>query len=66
MIIDLTGKKFIAKSSYQTCEFHKKNPGVNYAGCTCTASYGGEYVDDPNPPKKCIHCDGTGIEKANG
>ncbi len=22
------------------CEFHKKYPGQNYAGCTCSGSYG--------------------------
>ena len=21
------------------CEFHKENPGVPYAGCTCSGSY---------------------------
>lgn len=63
MIIDLTGLKMVSKSTYETCEFHKKNPGVNYAGCTCSASYSSEYVPDENPPKQCVHCKGTGIEQ---
>ena len=24
----------------QTCDFHRKNPGVPYAGCMCGGSYG--------------------------
>jgi hypothetical protein len=66
MIINLTGLKMVVTSTHETCAFHKKNPGVNYAGCTCGGSYSGRYVRDPNPPKKCVHCDGTGIEKASG
>jgi hypothetical protein len=63
MIIDLTGKKIIHHSTNTTCEFHKAHPGEVYAGCVCSASYWQEIVDDPNPPKKCSHCDGSGIEK---
>lgn len=66
MIIDLTGLKMVVKSTNETCAFHQKNPGVNYAGCTCGGSYSGHYVPDPNPPRKCIHCKGTGIENDNG
>lgn len=28
-----------------TCEFHKENPGVGYAGCTCFSSYSQSYVE---------------------
>jgi len=26
-------------TSRHTCAFHKKNPGKEYAGCTCSSSY---------------------------
>lgn len=29
----------IGESFSQTCGFHKKNPGMPYAGCTCTGGY---------------------------
>jgi len=63
MHIDLTGKKIITHMTSHTCDFHKENPLINYAGCTCSASYSQEIIDDPNPPKKCSHCGGTGLEK---
>lgn len=60
------GKKYITEVTSHTCSFHEKHPGVAYAGCTCSAAYSQELVDDPNPPKTCTHCDGTGIEKGTG
>lgn len=64
MIIDLRGMKQVAEVSHNTCEYHKKNPGDrNYPGCTCSAAYSSRYVPDPNPPKTCSHCEGTGVEK---
>lgn len=29
----------VVKIKHTTCEFHKKNPGVSYAGCTCMSQY---------------------------
>ena len=61
MLIDLTGMKIVNKSEHHTCEFHKKNPGVQWAGCTCSAGISQTIVPDDTPPKKkCAHCDGTG------
>lgn len=61
MFIDLTGKKQVVKSEHTTCEFHKKNPGVSYAGCTCSGAYSSTWVPDDTPPKKkCDACGGTG------
>jgi len=62
MHIDLTGMKMIPEVRRTVCEFHKRSPFENYAGCTCSASYGGRWIKDPNPPKKCNHCNGSGIE----
>lgn len=66
MIIDLTGMKIVSTVTHETCEFHKKNPGVYYDVCTCSSSYSAKYVRDENPPRKCVHCNGTGIEGDNG
>ena len=60
MLIDLTGKKPVTKVETRTCEFHEKNPGVPWAGCTCSGSYSQTWVKDENPPKPCPHCNGTG------
>ena len=30
----------IAVSTQHTCDFHKKNPGKQWAGCTCSGSFG--------------------------
>lgn len=27
-------------SEHHTCPFHRRNPGVPWAGCTCSGSYG--------------------------
>jgi len=63
MLIDLTGKKIVTKMTGGTCEFHKKNPGVPWAGCTCWGGYSQTVEEDPNPPQPCPHCNGTGRVK---
>lgn len=61
MIIDLTGKKIVTQVEHHTCDFHKKNPMVNFAGCTCSGGVSQMVVPDDAPPKKtCDHCGGTG------
>ncbi len=61
MLIDLTGMKVVTKTEHRTCEFHKKNPGVAWAGCTCMGGVSQTIVQDDTPPKeKCEHCGGTG------
>ena len=38
MKIDLPkGMEVVTK--HHTCDFHKKHPGKNYAGCTCSGAY---------------------------
>lgn len=63
MLIDLRGLKMVSESTHHTCPFHEKNPGVSHAGCTCSASFSGRYIVDPNPPRPCTHCKGTGMVK---
>ena len=31
--------QFTGVSEHRTCGFHQRNPGVKYAGCTCSAFY---------------------------
>lgn len=40
MLIPHDPDRYVVVSSRQTCAFHQKNPGKNYAGCTCGGSYG--------------------------
>ena len=37
MLIEI--KPQITKSEFYPCDFHRKNPGKPYAGCTCCGSY---------------------------
>lgn len=60
MLIDLTGLKPITTVESHTCDFHQKNPGMHYAGCTCSGGYSQKWVKDENPPQPCPHCKGTG------
>lgn len=39
MIINIDTTKYKIDVSNYVCDFHKKNPGVFFAGCTCTTSY---------------------------
>ena len=39
MIIDYNPDDYEMKAEIHTCEFHKNNPGMVFAGCTCTANY---------------------------
>ncbi len=39
MIINYDPDGYVTETSHTTCPFHKKNPGVPYAGCGCTGSY---------------------------
>jgi hypothetical protein len=41
----ITKKKKIT-IHHSTCPVHKRHPGANYAGCTCSSSY--ELRDDPH------------------
>jgi len=63
MMIDLTGMKLVVESSHHICPFHEKNPGASYAGCTCSGSYSGRYIPDPNPPQICTKCNGAGVTR---
>ena len=38
MIINIEPDQEV-KRKMNICEFHKKNPGVSFAGCTCTGIY---------------------------
>ena len=38
MIINIEPNQEV-KTKMNTCDFHKKNPGIPYAGCTCSGSY---------------------------
>jgi len=40
MIINRDPDAWVAESKHSTCEFHKKHPRVEFAGCTCMASWG--------------------------
>ena len=37
------------EESHHTCGFHKKNPGQQYAGCTCSGSYSLVLGPPPTP-----------------
>lgn len=39
MLVDYDPDGYVAEVSHYTCPFHKKNPGVPYAGCGCTGVY---------------------------
>lgn len=46
---------------HHTCDYHKRNPGKPYAGCTCSTSYGQRPTGRILlPPKECPHCHGSG------
>ena len=38
-IIEFNPDDYEIHTEHTTCQFHKDNPGVPYAGCTCTSSY---------------------------
>lgn len=40
MQIHLDSDEYEATHDTTTCRFHRLNPGVAYAGCTCSASFG--------------------------
>lgn len=40
------GKHWATRSDVYTCPYHRKHPGENYAGCTCSAYYHNVLVDD--------------------
>jgi len=63
MMIDLRGLKMVSEVTHHTCPFHEKNPGVSYAGCTCSGSISGRYIPDPNPPQICTKCNGAGVTR---
>lgn len=37
MLIEIPASRH-SHSSHETCEYHKKHPDENYAGCTCSSS----------------------------
>ena len=39
MLIEYNPDEWEIISEVHTCQFHKNNPGVSWAGCTCSASY---------------------------
>lgn len=40
MLVHHDDDEWEAVSSHRTCGFHKLQPGMPYAGCTCSSSYG--------------------------
>lgn len=40
MIIHHDPDEWVSVSDSHACDFHVANPGVSYAGCTCSSSYG--------------------------
>lgn len=38
-IIHFNPDDYETHTDHMTCQFHKDNPGVPYAGCTCTGTY---------------------------
>lgn len=40
MLIDHNPDEWEPISYINTCSYHKKNPDGNWAGCTCSVSYG--------------------------
>lgn len=38
LIIDYDFYKTVTK--HHTCDYHRRHPGENWAGCTCSSSYG--------------------------
>jgi hypothetical protein len=39
MIYKIDPDDFVGTSSLHTCPFHRANPGVAYAGCTCSGAF---------------------------
>jgi len=39
MLIPFNPAEYETKTEYHTCLFHEKNPGVPYAGCTCSSTH---------------------------
>jgi len=39
MQVDYNPDDYECRTESHTCDFHKENPGVPYAGCTCWGSY---------------------------
>lgn len=55
MLIEHNEKEWKAVSTHRTCSYHKKHPGVPFAGCTCASTYVNEKVDRPfATPGICI------------
>lgn len=51
------------KIEHDICDYHKKHPGANYAGCTCFASYASikckhenAHMFHENAPRYCPDC----------
>lgn len=40
MLIDHNPNDWKTVSEHHTCDYHKKHPGAQWAGCTCWGSYG--------------------------
>ncbi len=32
--------EYVVEMKHETCEFHKRFPGMSFPGCTCFSSYG--------------------------
>lgn len=40
-------KPQVTEVTHHTCDFHKRNPGAQFPGCTCSSSYSTR--DKPEP-----------------
>ncbi len=40
MLIEYNSEDYEVVSKHHVCDYHKRNPGKAWAGCTCGGSYG--------------------------
>ena len=54
MIIDYDPDDYESIIEHHICSFHKKHPGVPYAGCTCFSSYSQRRKDNKSIKNKIL------------
>lgn len=52
MQVDFNLDDYECKTENHICDFHKQNPGVSYAGCTCWGSYSMHKKEKKNNSKQ--------------